>query len=256
MFDAVIFDLDETLIPDEPLSAHAFYVTALELTQDAARARRLAETAEREARTVFKALPQALIAYALRIGHSALEGMWATYDPHVPEEEELARHVLHLRPEAWRRALALCNERGDPEALQQRWQHLRARAPLFDDVDEVLALLRPHTKLGIITNGVSGLQRRKVHLSGLTHWFDVIAISGEVGIGKPDKGIFEWVAQQLRVPMENCVMVGDNSERDIQGGINAGMKTVWLDRGFKPRGVKADVEARTLREVLPWFLAA
>lgn len=256
MFDAVIFDLDETLIPDEPLSVHAFYVTALELTQDATRAKRLAETAEREARTVFNSLPKEIINYALRIGHSALEGMWATYDPKIAEEKLLAEQVVHLRPEAWRRALALCNESGDPEKLQQRWQHLRARAPLFDDTDEVLALLRPHTKLGIITNGVSGLQRRKVQLSGLAHWFDVIAISGEVGIGKPDKGIFEWVAQQLSVPMENCVMVGDNSDRDVQGGINAGMKTVWLDRGFKPRGVKADVEAKSLREVLPWFLEA
>ncbi|MGV3624187.1 MAG: HAD family hydrolase [Archangium sp.] len=253
MFDAVLFDLDETLIPDEPLSHHAFHVAALELTQDEARAKRLAQTAEREARAVFSSLPKEVIDYALRIGHSALEGMWATYDPHIAEEKVLAEQVTHLRPEAWRRALAACGEPGDPQKLQQRWQHLRARAPLFSDVDEVLASLRPHTKLGIITNGVSGLQRRKVHLSGLAHWFDVIAISGEVGIGKPDKGIFDWVAQQLGVSVGRCVMVGDNSERDVQGGINAGMKTAWLDRGFKPRGVAADIDAKSLRALLPFF---
>lgn len=253
MFDAVLFDLDETLIPDEPLSLHAFHVTALELTQDPVRARRLAERAEREARAVFSTLPRELIDWAVRIGHSALEGMWATYDARVPEERELGRLVPELRPEAWRRALAACDETGDPHRLQERWQHVRARAPLFDDVDEVLALLRPHTRLGIVTNGVYGLQHRKVQLSGLGHWFDAVAISGELGLGKPDRGIFEWVAGRLGVPLERCAMVGDNSERDVQGGINAGMKTAWLDRGYKPCVVKADVDAKQLRELLPWF---
>ena len=42
-------------------------------------------------------------------------------------------------------------------------------------------------------------------------------------------------------------MVGDNPERDVQGGINAGMKTCWVDRGFRARGVRADYEVKDLR---------
>jgi FMN phosphatase YigB (HAD superfamily) len=49
-------------------------------------------------------------------------------------------------------------------------------------------------------------------------------------------------------------MVGDNSERDVQGGKNAGCATAWLDRGFRPAVVKADVQAKSLRELLPWLL--
>lgn len=253
MFAAVLFDLDETLIPDEPLSAHAFHITALELTGNGTRATKLAAAAEREARALSATLPHEIIAYATRIGHSALESLWATYDARIPEEKELDGLMRELRPEAWRRALEACDETGDANKLQERWQALRARAPLFDDTDEVLALLRPHTRLGVVTNGVAGLQHRKMALSGLGHWFDAVAVSGEVGIGKPERGIFEWVADQLGVPLERCVMVGDNSERDVQGGKNAGMATAWLDRGFKPRVVSADIEAKSLRELLPWL---
>jgi putative hydrolase of the HAD superfamily len=167
MFDAVLFDLDETLILDEPVSRHAFFVTALELTQDETRARALAEEAERVAKGIWRDIPSKAIDYALRIGHSALEGLWATYDSRIPEEALIEKELERLRPEIWRRALATCGVKGDPDAAQRRWQALRARYPLFSDADALLARLRPHTKLGIVTNGVAGLQRRKVNGSGL-----------------------------------------------------------------------------------------
>lgn len=253
MFAAVLFDLDETLLQDEPVSRHAFHVAALEVTQDDARARLLAEAAEKEARAVMHELPQLAIDYATRIGHSALEGLWATYDASVPAEAVLQRELARLRPEVWRRALSACGERGDPAQLEARWRALRAQFPLFDDADELLARLRPHTKLGIVTNGVRGLQRRKLEGSGLLHWFDAVAISGEVGIGKPERGIFDRLCRELGVEPARCAMVGDNPERDVQGGLNAGMATAWVDRKLKPRGAKADVEVESLRALWPWL---
>lgn len=253
MFAAVLFDLDETLIPDEPVSRHAFYVTALELTADEDKAKELAETATREAIALWQTLPSLAAEYASRIGHSAIEGLWATYDATIPAEAMLQKEMERVRPELWRRALKSCGASGDPLLLEKRWRALRERFPVFDDADELLARLRPRTKLALVTNGVSGLQRRKVNGSGLLHWFDVVAISGELGAGKPDAAVFEWVASQLGVPRARCAMVGDNPERDIQGGINGGMSTAWVDRGLKPRGAKADVEVRTLMELLPWL---
>lgn len=255
MFDAVLFDLDETLILDEPVSRHAFFITALELTGDDARAKQLAEAAEHEAKNLWREVPQECIDYALRIGHSAIEALWATYDPRLPVEAVFERELTRLRPELWRRALARCDLKGDGQALQVRWQALRSRYPLFDDADGLLARLRPHTKLGIVTNGVAGLQRKKVNGSGLLHWFDAVAISGEVGIGKPEVGIFEWISKELGVKPERCAMVGDNPERDVQGGLNAGMATAWVDHGYKPRGAKAQLEVKSLSELWPWLKA-
>ena len=48
-------------------------------------------------------------------------------------------------------------------------------------------------------------------------------------------------------------MVGDNADRDVQGGINAGIKTVWVDRGFKPKTATATLSVKELLEILPWL---
>lgn len=253
MFEAVLFDLDETLIQDEPVCRHAFFVAALELTADDQKAKELGDAAALETLALWHELPPLAADYAKRIGHSSVEGLWATYDPAIPAEAMLEQEVARLRPEAWRRALKTCGLEGDPERLQRRWQALRSQFPLFDDADELLARLRPRTRLAIVTNGVSGLQRKKLNGSGLLHWFDVVAVSGELGIGKPDKEIFDWVTSQLGVARSRCAMVGDNPERDIQGGINAGMSTAWVDRGLRERSVKADVEVHSLGELLPWL---
>lgn len=254
-FDAVLFDLDETLILDEPVSRHAFFITALELTGDSTLATRLAELVEQEVKQLWAKLPTEAATYATRIGHSALEGLWATYDVRIPAELELDRQTQHLRPEAWRRGLTQLGLKGDASRLEARWRAVRAQFPLYADADELLARLRPRVKLGLVTNGVSGLQRRKVDGSGLAHWFDAVAISGEVGIGKPERGIFDRVLKQLGVSAERCVMVGDNPERDVQGGINSGMSTAWVDRRNRPRGVAATTEVTSLSDLAQWLLA-
>jgi HAD superfamily hydrolase (TIGR01549 family) len=250
---AVLFDLDETLILDEAVSRHAFFVCALSVTRDHAEAQQLAESAEAHAKRIWATLPAPGLEYAARIGHSALEGLWATYDSSIFGEAALQSGIEAYRLETWRASLEECGLEGDPNALQALWQDLRARYPLYPDADELLVQLKSKYKLGIVTNGVAGLQRRKLEGSGLLHWFDAVAISGEVGIGKPERGIFEWVAAELNVPLESCIMVGDNAERDVQGGINAGMRTVWLDRRFKPRGAPATLEVNELLEILPWL---
>jgi putative hydrolase of the HAD superfamily len=252
MYAAVFFDLDDTLISDELVSREAAFVTALEVTHDELKAHAVAKAAEQEARAQWHRLPPNLAAYTTAIGHSAIEGLWATYDPRIPEEVELEEQTSRIRVEVWARALAEVGvTRGDPAAMAQRWKAARNQFPLYPDTNEVLAWLRPQTKLAIVTNGVTGLQRRKVDGSGLAHWFDVVAISGEVGIGKPERGIFEWVAKRLDVDLGKCLMVGDNPERDVQGGLNAGMRTCWVDRGLRLRTVKADLEVRNLKQLLP-----
>lgn len=254
MFDAVLFDLDETLILDEPVTLHAFRVTALELTGDEAKARALADAAHRHALALWKTLPPLCADYGQRIGHSAFEGLWAKYDASVPAEAQFEQEMARVRPEVWRLALADCGLQGDPAKLERRWRALRSKYPLFDDADEVLALLRPKVKLGIVTNGVRGLQRMKLEGSGLLHWFDVVAVSGEVGIGKPEAGIFEWVSRPLGVPPARTLMVGDNDARDVLGGKNAGLKTAWVDRKHKPATHAADWTVKQLRGVLPLVL--
>jgi HAD superfamily hydrolase (TIGR01549 family) len=250
---AVLFDLDETLILDEAVSLHAFRIVALSVTRDAIQAQKLAQAAEQHAKRLWQSLPTAALEYATRIGHSALEGLWAVYNPSLEFEALLEEHIHEYRFQTWTAALMDCGLKADARVLEKLWQALRSRYPLYPDADELLVNLKQKYKLGIVTNGVAGLQRKKWHGCGLETWFEAVAISGELGIGKPNPGIFELIASELNVPLESCVMVGDNSDRDVQGGINAGLKTVWVDRGFKPRTASATLEVKALLEILPWL---
>jgi HAD superfamily hydrolase (TIGR01549 family) len=252
---AVLFDLDETLILDEAVSLHAFRIVGHSVTREATLAAKLALAAEHHAKRLWQNLPTPALEYATRIGHSALEGLWAVYDSKLELEALLEAYIHEYRFETWNAALIDCGLKADARALEQLWQGLRARYPLYPDADELLVKLKPNYKLGIVTNGVAGLQRKKWHGCGLAPWFDAVAISGELGVGKPNPSIFEWIANELQVPLESCVMVGDNADRDVQGGINAGLKTVWIDRGFKPRTAIATFEVKELLEMLPWLEA-
>jgi HAD superfamily hydrolase (TIGR01549 family) len=252
---AILFDLDETLILDEAVSLHAFRIVALSVTRDVTQATKLAKAAEQNAKRLWQTLPSAALEYSTRIGHSALEGLWASYNPKLDVEVLLEQHIHEYRFQTWAAALTECGLQADARVLEKMWQDLRSRYPLYSDADELLVELHKHYKLGIVTNGVQGLQRKKWHGCGLETWFDAVAISGELGVGKPNPEIFAWIANALKVPLEACLMVGDNADRDVQGGINAGIKTVWLDRGFKPKTAQADFECKELLEMLPWLKA-
>jgi HAD superfamily hydrolase (TIGR01549 family) len=199
-----------------------------------------------------------LLAYASQIGHSALEGLWADYDLMVEAEAELATVIGDYRRNTWQLALEQTGLQATTtttaSALATRWAQVRAQFPLFPDTNMVLATLkRQGFRLGIVTNGVHLLQQRKLVGSGLGHWFDAVAISGALGIGKPDAAIFDWVAGQLGVTPAQCLMVGDNSERDVRGAINAAMASIWIERGYKPRTVAASFDCTSLGGVLKWL---
>jgi HAD superfamily hydrolase (TIGR01549 family) len=253
VIQAMLFDLDETLILDEAVCDHAFRICALSVTNDADTASSLAHSAATHARRLWQALPVAALEYANRIGHSAFEGLWAQYEPSIPSEALLESVIENYRTQTWVAALEECGLHGDPVELAALWAAMRSRYPLYPDADELLVQLKKRYKIGIVTNGVRHLQRQKLEGCGLLHWVDTVAISGEVGIGKPERGIFDWVAGQLNVPLENCVMVGDNAARDVQGGINAGIRTVYVERGFKPRTATPTLEVNSLLEMLPWL---
>ncbi|NRD74120.1 pyrimidine 5'-nucleotidase [Shewanella sp. VB17] len=84
--------------------------------------------------------------------------------------------------------------------------------------------------LGIITNGFTELQTVRLQKTGLLDAFDHVVISEEVGMAKPDVGIFEHALALMNYPERNKVlMVGDNPHSDILGGLNAGVDTCWLN---------------------------
>ena len=60
-----------------------------------------------------------------------------------------------------------------------------------------------------------------------------VVISEEMGIRKPRPEIFQAVIDELGLPPEELLHVGDNLVADVEGAARLGMRTVWLTRKVK-----------------------
>jgi putative hydrolase of the HAD superfamily len=158
------------------------------------------------------------------------------------------------RREAWSLALAdqgvhdplLAEELGERYGTERRARHDR-----FADVPACLDELRDSYKLALVTNGASCLQREKLTAAGLNEYFEVVTISGEFGVGKPEPSIFEHTLSLLGSDREHAVMVGDSLARDVDGATAAGLRAVWVNRlgSPAPEGDPGLVEITTLSDL-------
>lgn len=114
---------------------------------------------------------------------------------------------------------------------------------MFPDSEKLLCELKNKDYIiGIITNGPSILQHHKLDKSGLRKYCDIVVVSGDIDIHKPDPAIFAYTADKLELKTEECVYVGDHPINDIQGALAAGMKPIRMNYGwFKDRDLRDDV---------------
>lgn len=95
-----------------------------------------------------------------------------------------------------------------------RWRKFSTPLP---GAVSLLNAIRGNAKIGIITNGFSALQQVRLERTGLRDYFDLLVISEEVGVAKPNKKIFDYALEQAGNPDRSRVlMVGDTAESDIR----------------------------------------
>lgn len=108
--------------------------------------------------------------------------------------------------------------------------HREASYRLAEGAWEALERLRrAFPLLALVTNGAAEPQRAKVERFRLAPLFDHVQIEGEFGAGKPDRVVFEHVLARLGVAPEDGLMVGDNYEADVLGGLGAGLHAAWIE---------------------------
>jgi putative hydrolase of the HAD superfamily len=131
--------------------------------------------------------------------------------------------------------IAVCEPWGEPsEALQETAVRLRdeqlGRSRFVEHAIELLRDLRDAgVTTGLLTNGPSWMQRRKVELLGLDEQLDAIGISEELGASKPDPAAFTAALELMGSAPDDTVMVGDHLDWDVRGALTAGMRgAVWV----------------------------
>ena len=154
-----------------------------------------------------------------------------------------------LDSETWlTRTLAAADLRVNDDEFQElvaAYRNERSdRATAIQGWPEALAAARKHGPIGLITNFYDGpMQRQKIRGAGLEGQFDGLFISGEVGIAKPEPGIFEHACRELGVPVADCVHIGNSVVSDVEGALAAGMTAVLVeeDDRERPAGLNGDV---------------
>jgi putative hydrolase of the HAD superfamily len=103
--------------------------------------------------------------------------------------------------------------------------------PFPDTIPTLLKLRDNGFKLGVITQGIAVKQWEKLIRLGLQHFFHTVIITDEVGIKKPSPELYKLAAKKIGAKPEECLMVGDRLDTDIEGAKKAGMKTIRILQG-------------------------
>lgn len=103
-----------------------------------------------------------------------------------------------------------------------------------------------------VTNGSLTAQKGKLEGSDLNNILKDSFISELVGFEKPDIRFFDYVFEKIGdYDHKNYVIIGDSLTSDMQGGINANIKTIWFNPDSKENylNLPIDAETRSLKEI-------
>jgi putative hydrolase of the HAD superfamily len=109
----------------------------------------------------------------------------------------------------------------------------------FPDTVPTLKALRDRgLRVGVVSDTGFDL-RPAMDLLGLSPFLDTVVMSFEYGVCKPAATVFRTACDQLRVPPERTLMVGDNPLTD-SGAVSAGMYVFLLPPPARsgPRGLE------------------
>ena len=99
---------------------------------------------------------------------------------------------------------------------------------LMPDAERVVKYLAAKYPLTIISNGFKEVQYYKFEHSGLAPYFTHTIISEEVGINKPQPGIFRIALARNGITADQALMIGDSYSSDISGAKAAGIDQMWI----------------------------
>jgi len=103
--------------------------------------------------------------------------------------------------------------------------------PIAGALDALAELRADGHVIAIVTNGDSGPQRAKIDKLGIADMVDLVLISGDIDIKKPNPAIFHAAAKATGLPLRGSWMIGDAPVNDVVGGSAVGARTAWLHRG-------------------------
>ena len=117
--------------------------------------------------------------------------------------------------------------------------------------EEAVDALSKKYRLFLASNGTASVQKGRMTSANLYRFFEKVFVSQEIGHNKPSRDYFDACFAQIPgFDPAKAIMVGDSLSSDIKGGINAGIRTVWVNPDHKPCGdIRPDYEIEALSQL-------
>jgi len=172
--------------------------------------------------------------------------LWDRYTKGFIKQEELK----------WKRMwLALLEFKIADEKLSRQMsldflEILPTKKALFEGTTELLTYLQGKGyQMHLVTNGFENVQHQKIKHAGLDSYFGAVITSEASNSLKPNKEIFDYAFAKTGATATASIMIGDNQDADIQGGIDAGMDTIFVNHIGATPHVKATHEVLDLPSI-------
>jgi putative hydrolase of the HAD superfamily len=251
---AIIFDFDDTLAVERASAEEAMIKTCKKVRQKYdVEPQELYDNIWEKARQLWHN-NSPVRKYCVDVAISSWEGLWGRFDGEDENLKMLRSWTPTYRKQAWYNTLleSGVDDIDFAEYLSLEFQKQRRKIHnVFEDSEPNLIELNKKYTLALVTNGASDLQREKIEGSGLGKYFSEIVIAGDVGIRKPEPGIFNIVLNRICTKPNEAIMVGNDLESDIKCAKTAGIKTVWLNRNREENqsDIKPDYEINNMNEL-------
>ncbi len=116
--------------------------------------------------------------------------------------------------------------------FQQVYEEELDNICLHEEVKKTLDFLKTKgVPLGIITNGPTDHQTKKLNQLQLTQWIPAknMIVSQATGYQKPEKEIFQLAEKQFNMAGCETLYVGDNYDNDVLGAKKADWQALWFN---------------------------
>ncbi len=154
------------------------------------------------------------------------QALWDRYHKGLISAEELKWKRM------WRTMLdfKIADEPLAKEISGKFLEILPTQKVVFPHTFEILDfLVAKKYELHLITNGFEKTQWTKLLHSGLDKYFTHVITSEGSNSLKPKKEIFEFAMDKAKASVKESIMIGDNLDCDIQGAMNAGMDSIFVN---------------------------
>lgn len=172
--------------------------------------------------------------------------LWDRYTKGFIKQEELRWKRIYLSLLDFK----IANEKLAKEMSVQYLDLLPFKKNLFPYTIEILSYLQQKGyKMHLITNGFETVQLNKIKHSNIDHFFTEVITSEASNSLKPHAAIFEYALETTKAQLASSIMIGDNESADIQGGINIGMDTIFVNHLQVTPSVPATYTITHLKEL-------